>query len=426
MNTDKKRLLENFFSLSILQGVNYILPLITIPYLVRVLGPEKFGLVSFAQAFIQYFVIITDYGFHLTATREVSLFRDNTEKLREIFSAVIAAKICLCFISLLLLLVVVFSFEKFRVNWFLYLVTFGIVVGNMLFPVWFFQGMERMKYITYVNVFSKAIFTFLIFIMVKTKEHYLRVAILNSLGYLVSGIISLYALSTAFEIRPHIPKLESVKEELKDGFYIFLSFIGERLYTTSNTFILGLLTSNTVVGYYSAGERLVKVVQSLFQPVSQSIYPHISYTAKHSSQNTLRFIRKIIFSIGSVFALASVLLFVFSKEIVLLLFGMDFESTESVVKIMSFLPFIGVMGNIFGTQIMLNFNMQSIFARIIIAGSLIHIPVSLFLTYNYGMTGMATSVIITESILALSLFATTILKGINIFKIRTNSGVFNV
>ena len=144
-NDDVKRLFENFASLFTLQGLNYILPLITFPYLVRVLGPDKYGLIAFAQAFIGYFVILTDYGFNLSATREVALNRDNDKKLSEIFSSVMIIKIVYMVLSFIILCTVVFSFEKFSHNWIIYIFAFGVVLGNVLFPVWFFQGMERMK-----------------------------------------------------------------------------------------------------------------------------------------------------------------------------------------------------------------------------------------------------------------------------------------
>ena len=123
---DSKKISANFMYLSILQGMNLLLPLITFPYLVRVLGIERFGLIMFAQAFIVYFSMLADYGFNLSGIREVSSNRNNKNKLIKIFSSIMIARFVLVLIGLIFLTIVVFSFEKFSQNWELYYLTFGV------------------------------------------------------------------------------------------------------------------------------------------------------------------------------------------------------------------------------------------------------------------------------------------------------------
>ncbi|MFV9510452.1 flippase [Tepidibacillus sp. LV47] len=417
VNTEeKKRLVSNIFSLSILQGLNYILPLITFPYLVRVLGVEYFGLLSFATATIAYFQIITDYGFNLTATREVSINRDNKAKLTEIFSSVMTIKVLLMVLSIILLSILVFSFDKFAKDWLVYYLTFGMVIGQVLFPVWFFQGMERMKYITYLNILAKTIFTVAIFVLVREKSNYYFVPLLNSLGFIIVGIWSLVIVKKTFGISYEIQSLEMIKHHLKEGWYVFVSNIAISLYTISTSFILGLFTNNTVVGYYAAGEKIIKAVQGLYSPITQAIYPYISKKVHQSKIEGLILIRKITIILGLIMFTISLLIFMFAEPIVIILLGNEYYHSSIVVKILSFLPFIIYLSNIFGIQTMLNFGRKTAFSRILITGSILNIILSLVLVPLYQYIGSSITVLFIELFITLTMLRDLQKSGINLIK----------
>ena len=413
---DKKRLIENFFSLSVLQGANYILPLITFPYLVRVLGVEKFGLLAFANATIAYFNILTDYGFQLSATREISIHRENKEKISEIFSSVMIIKFALLILSFIIMTVIVFSFEKFRKDWLIYYLTFGMVVGQTLFPVWFFQGMERMKYITFLNITAKLIFTVCIFVFVHKVSDYIYVPLINSLGFLVAGSMSIYIILKNFKLTLKMPSAQEIKYQLREGWYIFISTVAISLYTISNTFILGLFTNNTIVGYYSAAEKLIKAVQGLLGPISQTVYPYISKLVNESKEKGIKFIKKVTLIVGGFSFVLSLFIFVFANLIVNIVLGSKFSESVYVLRILAFLPFIIGLSNIFGIQTMLTFNYKKAFSKILIAASIMNITLAFILVPLYKDIGISFAVLISESFVTLSMFIYLQHKGIKILE----------
>lgn len=224
---ERKVVLANFFSLTTLQTINYILPVIVLPYLIRVLGPEKFGLIAFAQAFIQYFMILTDYGFSLSATRSISLCRGQKNKVCSIFSSVMTLKIILTFVSFLILIAIINLVPRFKHDWLVFVFSFGAVVGNTLFPVWFFQGHEKMRYISVTNIFGGIIYTACIFVCIKGPDDYLLAPLLNSLFFLFTGTISLYIAFSRFELEFFFQTYADIKQELRMGWDIFISIVRE-------------------------------------------------------------------------------------------------------------------------------------------------------------------------------------------------------
>ncbi|MBU4312582.1 MAG: flippase [Candidatus Omnitrophica bacterium] len=401
---EKKVVVGNFFSLSFLQAADYILPLITLPYLVRVLGPAKFGLVAFAQAFAQYFVILTNYGFHMSATREISINRGDKKEITKIFSSVLLIKLCFLALSFLVLIGLVSSVPKFRNDWLIYLFTFGVVIGNALLPIWFFQGMERMKYITFLNIASKLIFTISIFVFIRKAEDYIYVPLINSLGFLIAGISGLWIVRRSFKIRFSRPDLKSIKHQLKEGWYIFISGVSVSLYTTSNTFILGLFTNNTIVGYYSAGERLIRAVQKLLSPLSNAVYPYISKLANESREKALGFIGKLTILVGGGSFIVSLGIFVFAAFITNTILGPQYQKSIIVLRILAFLPFLTSLNTMFGTQTMIPFNLKAALSKIFISAGIINIALALVLTPIYKHIGISIAVLFTESFITAIMF----------------------
>lgn len=409
-SSEKRTLLSNIFSLGLLQAANYLLPLLTIPFLVRMLGPENFGLLAFATATIGYFILITDYGFNLSATRQISIARDDATKINEIFSAVMAIKALLTALSFCVLLTIVCIFEIFSSHKTLYLISFGLVIGQSIFPVWLFQGMERMRYITYVNIISKTIFTICIFMFVRQQDDYLLVPLFNSAGIILAGAWSLYLARKYFSISLSIPSKKEVTTQLREGWHIFISTISISAYTISTTFILGLLAGNTQAGYFSAAEKVIQAAKGIYVPVSQAIFPMISKTATENRKRGLNVIKKLLIVLGGGMLVVSVIIFQLSERIVEILLGSQYVESADILKILAFIPFAVAISNILGIQTMLNYGHKSVFTRILICAAVLGLTLSFVLVPRLEAIGTATTLLIVESFVSITMMIFIIFK----------------
>lgn len=410
-----KRILENMISLTGLQFASYILPLITLPYLTLVLGPEKFGLTQYAISLITYFQFFTDYGFNLSATRELAICRDDNQKISQIFSSVMFIKLCLCILSFIILLLIVMFIPKFSEDSYVYILTFGMVIGYMLFPTWLFQGLEYMRYTSILNIIGKIVFTVLIFIFIHDTTDYMLVPLINSLGYILVGILGIYIALTKFNIKLILPSIRDIKYHLKEGWYVFISTIAINMYTTTNTFLLGLLTNNTLVGYYSIAEKIILAVNGLLNPISQALYPFISRTVKTDDKTrSIEFIRKITKIMTLVGIVLSAGLFIFAKPIILLLFGQSYANSVIILQIISIVPLAVSLSTVFGVETMLTFNYKKAFTSIVMIGGIIDIVVGIILITLMKEIGIAISFATTEIFITIAMFIFLQRKGIKI------------
>lgn len=388
--SDKKRLIENFSALAIMQMLNYVLPFITLPYLVRVLGIENFGVYLFSLAFIQYFIIIVDFGFDLSATREISVNRNNQKKIAEIVSSVLGVKIILASGSLIILLLLISTVPQLKEFWYIHLLSFGMVIGNMFFSLFYYQGIEKMKFITIFNASAKIFFTITIFIFVKDASDLPLVPIFHSIGYLIVGIVSFFVMIFVFKLKIQIPSKENMTIQVKNSSQFFWSRIAVSLYTTSNTFVIGLVLGPAAAGIFGAADKLYRGVVSLYQPLNNVLYPYVAY-----SKNIVLY--KKIFKITSIINLFVVGLSIVNADfIVKIIFGNGFEDSVYLLKIF-LITLIYLMPSILlGYPLLGALGYSKIVNKGVIIGSILHVTLLLISIPFLSVNKVAYYVLITE------------------------------
>uniref|UniRef100_A0A7C2P452 Flippase n=1 Tax=candidate division WOR-3 bacterium TaxID=2052148 RepID=A0A7C2P452_UNCW3 len=402
-NKDYQAIIENFTALSILNAINYILPLVTFPYLVRVLGVEKFGLLSFAQSVVAYFTLLTSYGFYLTGVQQIALRRESKEESGRILSSILGAKIFLTFVGFLILSLLVFSIPMFKRNALIYFLCFTAVLSEAINPNWFFRGIEKMRYMIILAIVSKIMYIIAVFLFVKSGEDYIIVPLLVSITAFAANALGIRIAHSVLGYKITIPKLGEVFWQIKDGYTIFLSQVAINLYTNTNTVLLGFLGGTSAVGYYSAVQKIISILLGFFVLIQQAVFPFSNRVIAQSEKDALKLFKNLTYLIGACSLAISIVIFLLSPLLVKLILGPKYLPSVPTLRILAFLPFIVSISQIFGILIMVPMGYKKEFMKILWSASIVSIILSLLLVPALKQNGTAISSVLTETFVSLSM-----------------------
>lgn len=408
LSLDNKNLLSNFFSLTALQGVNMILPLITLPYLVRILGVETFGLLNFSLAIIMFFNLIVGFGFDLSATREISIYRNDKKRINKIFTSIILFKVFLTIVTFLFLLTYLVAFENSQALK-LYIFTFGLVIGNLFLPTWFFQGIEKMKYLTYVTVISRIGFTALIFVLVQKKSDYLYVPVLNSLGSITAGFLGFYLAFRKYKVRFIKVGFKTILDQIILSWYFFISRIANEGSRYFATYIIGVYFGNVVVGYFSMAEKLFYAFNTMGGIVAQTLFPYMSRT------RNLFFFKKTSYIVISISLIVLIPTIYFHDLILFLVFGIKEEILSSVFIIIISSSIFAIASSLIGYPLLAAFGHLKFANNSLVFASLFYIIFILFAVAFFQNLYLAAGSVVVYHFLGL-LFRIYYLTRTNILK----------
>lgn len=339
-----KTLLANFSYLSIIEIIGLLLPIVSYPYLIRIVGPRLYGIVIFAQAIIAYIIIVVNFGFNVSATRRVSENRNNTYKLCEIYSSVVLQKLMLLFacslITIPFLYIIKYEHSLIVIG------LFGLCVQEVFFPTWMYQGLEKMKFITVITFLSKCSYLLLIFIFIKSESDYIYIPLLYSFGGLLTSFASVILLKEKFNITFIKITKSRLKEDFSESLPFFASRISGVIMERTNVIAIGSFFSYEMVAIYDLCTKVVSILKTPFSLVAQVIYPNV---AKSRNMSIVKRVVGPLFFSGVCISLLIVLL---ASNIVLLLGGSNLSDAVPILQIMVwYVPIVG-MSFIYGASVL--------------------------------------------------------------------------
>ena len=379
-----------------------MLPMITLPIISRIIGPDKYGAINYAFAFVSYFILFINAGFDLYGCRKIVSFKDDKLKIQELFSQITWAKTFISAFTTIAFVISLFLVEQVRQEMLVNIFTYLLCIGWILNPSWLYNGMQDSRKYSLFSFFSKLLFSIAVVFVVQQKSDYIYQPLITSLAHILVSYISLKYALKKYSIRLQTVSFKSIKQTLKENKNLSIIWWISNQSSSTGIFIAGFMLATMELGYYSAAFRLIVIIQSIVSmPLNTVLFPYIGSAFAKSSEEGMERVNKtlpyvVLISLGMAGGT-----FLVAEPLVMLFFGNAFSESILLLKILALGLFFSTINIGLGQQVMLNLKKDRLYVKFITGGFVISILSLLLLINIYGAIGAAIAWPFAEAIMLL-------------------------
>lgn len=394
-NFIRNKSLQNFLFLALIQSSTVLISIISMPLLIQSIGAEQFGWVNLSLSVIIVFNILVGFGFNLSAPREVALNQSNKAELSQLVSNIFSAKLLLAAFSTGLILLGAYGFNLFEGYRHILVLSVFLLFSEASFPLWFFQGMEKMKLVSVATIFSKLLFLMGLVLVIHKPEQSHWVNFLLGISGLGVNLCLLLYIHGILDIRFFSPQFSSIWKNLKDNVLLFFSNLASHVSINGGLIILSFFASAATLGMYSLAERVVMILRLFPALIIQAIFPNSSKLYQADQASFFSFLKKVYFGTLGIAALISVATYLAAPWIIQVLSRGQLGDAVGYLRLLAVIPFLASL-NVGNVTILLVTNLRDLLFRASWMFCAYMICASTVLTHFYGGIGLCYGILSTE------------------------------
>jgi PST family polysaccharide transporter len=396
----RNKSIQNFLFLSVIQSSNILISIITMPLLIQSIGLDQFGLVNLSLSVIILLNIMVGFGYNLSAPKDVAVNQQDKVALSHLVSNIFSGKILLAFLATFFVVIGVFGLDLFKEYQVILLFSCLLLFSEATLPLWFFQGMEKMKLVSITNIFSKLLFLLGIVLFIHRPEQSPWVNFMMGFFGLAINVFLLFYIHTFLEIRFYRPEFSAIWKSLKKNILFFFSNLASHISINGGLIILSFFSVAETLGMYSLAERVVMVLRLFPALIIQAIYPNAAKNYQKDELAFFRFLKNVYVRVLLVGMLITVGTYLTAPWIIQILARKPLDESVDYLRILSAVPFLACL-NVGNVTLMLVADLKNLLFKASWMMCVYMLFTSSLLTSKYGGIGLCYAILSTEIIVFL-------------------------